>query len=225
MATVSFKPYKSNTTGVFFYGHAGSANVNLLTYGSKLSSVTTVVSYGQAQYIPGDEFPAFTNMVPNSAYSIFQGEGVVDITTDYSNVFPTTWRVKPGFNMITIDRNAVNLAISATPITYLNTIVVLGTVDGTDPTDIAVADGLKFLNAGFYSPPLPGDSISPNQITVFRPGSSYLISVKSGATPFDITYQRRSQYIITNANNTAPTGPGFIITCENGDRLTTGVVG
>lgn len=230
MATISFKPYGARNTGTFFYGHAGSTNINLTTLNSGLCGVFTAFAFGVAQYTPFDQFPLFTNMTPNSAYLLFV-KGTTTFSSDESNVFPTTYTVKPGVNFIAIDKNAIALPMSATPMTTSNTDVVYGTFDATDFRNLASEpsyEALKFLNVGIFTPDIvpntPMGNFS-NTITLFRPGSAYLIAVKAGAAPFNITYLRKSQYIITNAGNTAPTGPGFIITCENGDRLTTGVVG
>ena len=230
MATISFKPYGSRDTGTFFYGHAGSTNVDLTTLNSGLCGVFTAFAYGVAQYVPLDEFPLFTNMTPNSAYLLFV-KGTTTFSSNESNVFPTTYTIKPGVNFIAIDRNAIALPMSATPMSTTNTDVVYGTFDATDFRNLASEPGyeaLKFLNVGVFTPDIvPNAPMGnfANSISLFRPGSAYLIAVKQGATPFNITYQRKAQYIITDTGNTAPTGPGFIITCENGDRLTTGVSG
>lgn len=215
MANVTLNVPAGKPYGLYFYGHTGTNTVSLPTLDASLSAAYTTAAYGIAGYIPGDEFPQFTSISSLSGY-ILRVKGSTTITSTGDAVFPATVTCRPGLNFVVIDTNAVDFAISSVCNTT-NTRVVYGTYDGSDQVGGGTPSNYFFS----YGLNIPGDAFAQS-ITTFRAGSAYIIDVKPGQT-VNINYVRKSQYIITDSGT--PSYPGFIICCENGDRLTTGAQG
>lgn len=215
--------------GSYFYSHnnASSTPLNIggnaqnPTYGATLTAFA-IVNYSIAPYVPYNNFNLFDNLSPLSGYLI-QTSGSISINNDNTQVFPATYVLRPGLNWVTVDRNALSTTFSdifgATNLSKIR--AIYGGYDGSD--DGAIKSPVLYNQ--FPQTYLPdAGPLAPQFITSFKPGSSYLVAMKEGQT-ITFQYARKNQYIITDSGNTAPTGPGYIICCENGDRLTTGVEG
>ena len=205
--------------GRYYYTHNNATSLSLLTFGDALTAFTTL-NNTIISYLPGNPLQLFTTFEPGSAY-IINNSALITIQNDNSLVFPATYTLTPGLNFVTVDQNALSAAFTDIfGVENLNKIrVIYGTYDGTD--DGAVKNpSLYFNQNGVFNPV----NQLGNLITSFKPGSSYLVVMKAGQT-ITFQYARKNQYIITDSGNTHPTGPGYIICCENGDRLTTGTEG
>lgn len=258
------------TSGKYLYSHNNSTSLALNTFGAAVSGFT-VIGTNPATYFPG-ALNLFDTLQPLSAYILLNSD-TITINNDNTQVFPATYTLRPGLNMVTVDRNALSalftdifketvtagnfvtgqtytiVTVGSTNFTAIgassNTVgvqfvatgpgsgngtaltdninkirIIYGTYDGTDP-GVPVIPGNRFNIYGVYT---PDAGLGGALITSFQPGSAYLVSMKSGQT-ITFQYARKNQYIITDSGNTPPTGPGFIITTESGDRLTTGQEG
>jgi len=211
------------TQASYFYGHLGDNNVDLTTLNSTLCGVYTALAYGIASYIPFDNFPLFTTAKPLSSY-FFQVGGTTNVPINKPTnvnpvVMPSSYTLKAGFNFICLDPNSLSAKFVDLGLTTTNIDIIYTTADGNRPAgdEDFTAAALRYVGLASWQPGIIG-----NTITSFQPGSAYLIVAKQQTT---LNFQRRLQYIITDSGNTAPTGPNYILTCENGDRLTTGVSG
>jgi len=225
--THSFSVPAGQTSGKYLYAHNNSTPLSLGTFGAGLSAFTALNNL-PATYFPPPAFSIFDTFQPLSAYIIINSQ-TINIVNNDTGVFPATYVLRPGLNMVTVDRNALSTYITdafiINGVDQKNKIrSIYGTYDGTDDNanKAPAQAGLRFAVYGTFLPDLPFGV--QNSITTFKPGSSYLVSMKDGET-ITFQYARRNQYIITDAGNTPPTGPNNIICCENGDRLTTGVEG
>ena len=199
--------------GTYFYGHDDTSAFLLNTYNASLCSVTTSNFGAPVTYRPDSGVFPFIDFKPLSGYLV-RIKDTMTVTTNSQVVFPTQYVLRPGLNFFTIDQNALDQDISSF-CNSTNTRIVYGTYDGTDNND---PNGTgRYFAFGTYLP-----TSTQNNITKFRAGSAYCVDVKAGFT-ITFTYPRRSQYIITDAST--PSYPSYILTCENGDRLTTGVSG
>jgi len=226
---VTYKIYSpGQLTNTYFYGHAGDNTVAFNTYNNTLCGAYTAFAYGVASYIPYDLFPLFTNMVPQSAYLLYisnQSNVVIPVNKktngDNTITFPSSYTIRPGYNFITMDPNSLSGTIASFGVTSTNTDIIYGTADGIKYVgdEANLVDGLRYQLTATYN---PAGAINTNFFTSFQPGSAYLIVAKQTYT---INITRRAQYIITDSGNTAPTGPGYILTTESGNRITTGVSG
>lgn len=223
MPIITFTPAPGKDFGLYFYGHRGTNNIDFCTQpsgvctqtavGLDLSAAYAIFGGGLIDFKPDVDFPFFRSMVPLSSY-VLRVRDVTPLNVVGDSVAPTLYNIVPGLNTVYIDTNAIDFNINNF-CNNNNTRVVYGTYDGSDVPN----SGTPYFDYGFrlYTPALPTGA---GNITTFRAGSAYIIDASAS---FTITYQRRSQYIITDSGT--PNYPGYIITTNSGDRLTTGQVG
>lgn len=192
------------------YFHNASASVAMNTFNSALCSITTPAANhtGTDFYRPGSIFSTITNFVPGSAYLI-SARG--QFTIPQQGIYETTgvWSIKRYNTYIPIDNNADVTPLSSLPAADLAKIIyvytsILSSCDSPNPTR--------------WRQFIPGSIFNTWEATNMQPGSAYFFYTSGD---FTLTVNRANQYIVTDASNTSPTGPGYNLTANNGDRLIT----